>query len=117
MLPVTSFLFCMPHQLFTANEDFISQTEEVVFHSSTTLTHQSWCTNVTLIDDYAVETVEYFTVALSTSDQSVDLLPDIANITVTDGDGGLLSCQYIICIARVCVPVISAVESNTYTIP
>ena len=51
---------------------------------------EPWCVSIMLVDDYAVETVEYFTVTLSTSQHSiVNLFPLKANVTVTDGDGKL----------------------------
>lgn len=85
---------CMPIIYFqsfycTAGEDFNESFVVVTFRPRSPFLHEPWCTNISLVDDYAVETVEYFTVALSTSDHSVDLHPNEANVTVTDGDGKL----------------------------
>ena len=46
----------------------------------------SYCTNITITADELVEGDEFFTVALSTSDEDVVLLPQNATIVIIDND-------------------------------
>ena len=46
----------------------------------------SYCTNITIIADELVEGDEFFTVALSTFDEDVVLLPQNATIVIIDND-------------------------------
>lgn len=52
----------------------------------------SYCTNITIIADELVEDNEYFTVALSTSDEDVVLLPQNATIVIINNDCKHQSC-------------------------
>ncbi len=73
----------------TGGEDFVEHSVVATFDPNSPSVTSRWCAAISLVDDYAVETVEFFTVALSTSDRSVDLHPAEVNVTVTDGDGKL----------------------------
>ena len=73
---------------YTGEDDFHHVFEAVTFKPSSNgevTTYQ--CINISLVDDYAVEEVEVFTVALNKTDENVILNPEMASITVTDSDG------------------------------
>lgn len=71
--------------MFTAyeNEDFIPVSYDIIFNSNTTSTHRVY---IPLLNDDCVELDEYFSVALTTSLNCVNLVNDTVNITITEDD-------------------------------
>ena len=69
---------------FTAGSDYGSVTQELTFTASPVLTQ---CVNITIIQDGAVEdSIEFFSVQVTTSNSSVNGLPTSSNVIIQDFD-------------------------------
>ena len=73
--------------------DFLNLTDLVLEFDEDTLALQI---NVTIIDDYILETFETFFGNLDTDDPQVDLAPDSAEVDIRDIDDGKVTvCKYM----------------------
>ena len=73
------------HALYptAADNDFTPAITPLVFGSSTS----ELCANISISQDSILETVEDFSVQLSTADPAVILSPRTASVTIVDMDG------------------------------
>ena len=67
--------------------DYDAITEVLIFSASVTRI----CRNVSSVEDDILEEDEDFTLTLTTTDGSVNLNPDEANVTIIDDDGMLIA--------------------------
>ena len=69
-----------------AGSDYVSVSMDVVFPAGTSNGGMQ-CIDVTIIDDIEMEGDETFTVTLTTSSSTVNLVNAVTTITITDNDG------------------------------
>ena len=69
--------------MYSAPSDYTPIVEDLVFTSS----DDRRCRTIQTGDDSILETDEEFSLMLNTSDSSVTLSPEIANVTITNDDG------------------------------
>jgi len=73
----------------TATDDYIHTSNDITFNSGSAAA-STGCTNISIIDDNALESNQTFTVTLTTSDPDVILGSNVTTITIVDNDGTII---------------------------
>lgn len=77
---------------FSATDDFIGE-DLTLIYAVNGLPRQRECVNISIVEDVRVERDENFTVQIDSSDSSVMLDRNTAQVTILDNDGTFCVCN------------------------